>query len=1317
MKYICKLSTLLILILIHSNTASAYQLLKQSNVNLKQVSFGDNSLYSSPDFSFRSSDSSLWLLSSRGIVRKQGEWITNYEYPGLKSDYFSPELSPLIRAIEFKGKIILSINKQMIYFDQDLNTWLTLNYQPKDDEIITGLQVFQEKLWYSTIKGLYFSDEIGKKFSTLSIPKHLQHSRTKFPLITELFVNNESKSLWIGSYFSTLFKVSFKDSTYQFDKYTLQKNKNQIVHDIKQLDNNTLLIGSSIGLLTFNLSTNKSVNLTANYNLPYIDNIVITKNDYWFISEGKVYFYNKNLKQVFYISEDTLPFKTKSYTATSLYKDFEENIWITLTGNGLIQHNPYFNKFRYSPNITRGARNLNLLFKNKKDQLMYSFENKLFQSHTNDTLSIDANSVTFHKEKMYVGENGLVSVYQNQKKTDEIIIPGEKANISSLTVDKMDQLWIIDVLKGLFIYSLPNKQFINTSSIESKGANQANYVTTTNNGDIVVLTSNQINRYSILNSGKTKLIESVNLKNQISKSHKQNNHLMVLHPNNKISKLDLETFKYQSFQFSNISEDISCALTGEGNNWWLALKNGNLVKLNNESKNEAVYSQKDGIPMGGVNGNYCLKFFDSYLFSTHSGVIETNQSYISPIDANNKTHIAMINSSKGKTNHTALNSELELSSSDFPMQIDFYSSSLIFPQENQFRYRLNETHKWQELENNSKSLIVTNLKPGSYNVELQSRLSNYEWSQSLSIRIKSLNSLWLSWWAILIYLILLLSSIYFYSLLRVKRLKTRALKLEKQVQTRTSQLNELINKKNEEFANISHEFRTPLTIVLGSLQQLISKEKHESKKSSLQTIKRNSSRLLRMVDQILHLEKFRVQRVAETTYISVKPISEQIGNSFKVLAEQQGLKMQIGKIDDAWLYFTPDSLERILLNLLSNALKYSNEGDTIKFSIEKVNETQLKIIVEDSGIGIPNDKQEDIFKRFNRVLNPNSESIIGAGIGLSLVKELVEYHNGTIDLDSTSGKGSKFTVNLPLAIPSKTYNIENSALNIEMINSELENIEKPSPLEFNSNRNNTLTLPQDAATILIVEDNPDMRQHISNMLSSNYHTITAINGEEGFSYAKKEIPDLILSDVMMPQMDGFELCEQLKSNELTSHIPLILLTARADRKSRITGWKKQADDYQTKPFDNEELIIRIQNLLDIRALLKDRFLSNVQANDINIHKIDSNDPDNDWELQQSEFFEKFIKELEKSYANSNLKVAQIASSLAMTERQLYRKLKGIINQTPAEYLKNYRLEKAIILVKKGIPAGNISFDVGFSSHSYFSKCFKAKYGNSPSDYQ
>jgi len=678
--------------------------------------------------------------------------------------------------------------------------------------------------------------------------------------------------------------------------------------------------------------------------------------------------------------------------------------------------------------------------------------------------------------------------------------------------------------------------------------------------------------------------------------------------------------------------------------------------------------------------------------------------------------------------------EITLEHYDYDFSISFSALHFSDYERNKYAYKLEGFDAdWKYTDYKGRKVNYTNLSPGDYMFKVKAANKDGVWNETpteLAIRVNP--APWASPIAYTIYTIILILSILSFIKYRTKSLEKRALTLENTVAERTKELasekekvEQLLSRKNEEFANVSHEFRTPLTLILGPINQLVIKSKDKSLVGKLNIVQRNALRLLRMVDQLLNLETFRVKAITQKSPQAIGKITQLIAEAFADLAEEKEITFEIKRIDRVCFNFTPDAIEKITLNLLSNAIKYTKPGGAISISATRYEDNRYQIQVSDTGIGIAKDKLEKVFERFNRVMDENSEQVTGSGIGLALVKSLVESHDGTVELESELGQGTTITVTLPIV-----NEVDESQINVhqndEIIAMELMNVSS-SGLHENSIAQSAETIQSTGKpTILVIEDNDDMRQYIVESIGQQFNTLVASDGQAGLELAIQEVPDLIISDIMMPKLDGYQTTKALREVQITNHIPVVLLTARGDRDSRLKGWEEKADEYITKPFDVEELIIRISNLIEIRNILKRRFSETVfeqteQALESSVQEMDSDSENlsiveiNTQKLQQ-EFINQLNQKIESVYMNAELGVIDLAKSVNMSERQFYRKLKSVIDMTPSEYLRRFRLEKSKEVLRSGKTANFTAFEVGFSSQAYFSKCFKAQYNLTPKQF-
>jgi len=526
---------------------------------------------------------------------------------------------------------------------------------------------------------------------------------------------------------------------------------------------------------------------------------------------------------------------------------------------------------------------------------------------------------------------------------------------------------------------------------------------------------------------------------------------------------------------------------------------------------------------------------------------------------------------------------------------------------------------------------------------------------------------------------------------------------------RLHESNELLERKNQLFAQVSHEIRTPLTLILSPLASLRKNIKDRDGVKTLSLMNQNGQRLLRMVDQLLDLARLDDSSERSSRVINFPSVVKYSFDSFFSLYQQKNIHTSIHLADKIGVNISSDAAEKIIVNLLSNAAKYTPEGGQVIVDC-RTQDQQMVLTVSDSGIGIPKEQQSGIFERFVRVQNQETEQIPGVGVGLALVKELVHKYNGNISVKSELGHGSEFKV----VFPSQAFS-ENIIDPQEHHTTAIE-LEK-SALTQTPEASADSTIEQETGSeqkplVLVIEDHPDMRNYIHQVLASDYQVITAVDGVNGLDTAIEQVPDLIITDFMMPKMNGLKVSQHLRNNLQTSHIPIIMLTAKGDDSTKLVAWKSDIDEYMAKPFDAEGLSARVANLLSIRRLMAKRLSD---SSDIGISSAlpSANNGVSDKDLQFLDSFKQFVAD---HYSESDLKAQRVSEHLHMSERQFHRKLKALLEQTFSDYVRHYRLEQGAIKLRTGEPVTKVALDCGFSSQSYFSQCFKAQFGISPKDF-
>ncbi|HEY4789576.1 MAG TPA: ATP-binding protein, partial [Bacteroidales bacterium] len=516
--------------------------------------------------------------------------------------------------------------------------------------------------------------------------------------------------------------------------------------------------------------------------------------------------------------------------------------------------------------------------------------------------------------------------------------------------------------------------------------------------------------------------------------------------------------------------------------------------------------------------------------------------------------------------------------------------------------------------------------------------------------------------------------------------------------------------KSSFFTNISHEFRTPLTLIMGPLESLLENTTDKKLAAEYSLMLRHSERLFLLINQLLDIskiEKGKMQLVLKEA--NMNTAIRTITSSFEPFASDKGISIYLEEKDnDIRAFFDADKLEKILYNLLSNAFKFTEKDGKIEVQIQRsANKKNVEITVKDNGIGIQAEKLPHIFDRFYQVEENKSHQYGdgGTGIGLALTKELVTLHEGTIEVSSIPGSGTTFKISLP--IDKTSYTGENITFKDEELEAKISGLLN-APNYMPEPGNIPVNKPSDnRKTILIVEDNPDMRTHLVKSISNRYHLEEASNGEDGIQKAVDLQPDLILSDIMMPGVDGLRLTLAIKENPLTSHIPVIILTAKADEESKLEGLLLHADDYITKPFRMKELMARINSQIVNREKLRDKFKKTITVvpSEITTSSLDE------------QFLQKVLNIIEKNMSNPAFSVDDLCREMSMSRTNIHLKLKAITNQSTTEFIRSIRLKRAAQLIRqKAGNTGEIADMTGFSNPQYFSRCFKEYFKVSPSEY-
>lgn len=670
--------------------------------------------------------------------------------------------------------------------------------------------------------------------------------------------------------------------------------------------------------------------------------------------------------------------------------------------------------------------------------------------------------------------------------------------------------------------------------------------------------------------------------------------------------------------------------------------------------------------------------------------------------------------------------ELKLKPDERNVSFQFAALDYINPSSISYAYRLKGLEeKWNEVDN-SRSASYINLPPGEYELQIRSTNSDGVWMEKARILpITVLPTFWETYWAWILYVVLfvLSTATIVYIILYIYRLRHQ-INIEQQ----------LANIKLRFFTDISHELRTPLTLIASPVSEILEHETLTTNaRKHLTLVHKNTERMLHLVNQILDFRKIenkKMKVLLEKT--DVLSLLQKVMDNFRLIAEEKNINYQLETNQEAietWI--DQDKFEKIIFNLLSNAFKYTPANKSITV-IANVESSRLIVSIKDEGIGIDLQKQQTLFQRFEtlvkfNILQPSS------GIGLSLVKELIELHCGNIEVKSQPGVGSEFTVILPMN--QKVYEgRENTEFILNDGNSvpaekkneirpmvEIASMADITPSET-AKEPNQISNEEDPVSILIVEDNVELRNFLSDILSESYRVLTATNGQEGLDQAREYIPDLIISDIMMPAMDGLDMVKNIKENREICHIPIILLSAKSSLDDRISGLEQGIDDYITKPFSATYLKIRIKSLLHQRKELQEIYwkawsekLNNTQETTLE-EKLTPSQPQ--IISYDEQFMQQVMQVMEEQMENSELTVDEFAQLLNLGRSVFYQKLKSIIGLSPVDFIREIRIKRAVQLIDSGeYNFSQVAYMTGFNDPKYFGKCFKRQMGMTPSEYK
>jgi signal transduction histidine kinase/ligand-binding sensor domain-containing protein/DNA-binding response OmpR family regulator len=1165
-----------------------------------------------------------------------------------------------------------------------------------EGNFVRNLQTDQNGiLWVGTNDGLFTYNPKTNLIERFQLPFHANQNKE----IWEIFLDDEG-TIWVGTYSSGLFTISPQDHLVSSVLLDPDVNRNETVRSVSKGIFGDFWIGTRGGLYNYS----KTRGVTGFYRHDERDPRSISNNsilsvfndargETWIGTRGGLNLLAKS-KQVFH-HFGTLPGDNNYLNSSIIYAfwiDNEGKIWIGTEDGGVNIFNSETGKYEY---LTADENNPNSISQNCI---------KAFLDDGHGNLWIGT----------YLGGIDVIDL-KTRKITHFKHDPEKPGTLSDNRVwdfclDRNNEIWVT-TSKGVDKYNRKTNSFEHFPQLI--GENQVSWIEPDSKGNLWMGGLDEIIVFNPEENAVTRFPEQSHTLFEDSK-----NRIWIATLDKGIALYSLENgpLKYYGEKDGLANNHTLSILEDQDNNLWISTNNG-LSMFNTEKEYFRNFSRQDGLS----NNQFCYRagyktrsgemLFGSIsgfnLFNPEEIILEENNipmvftdfkifNKSVPIGEGKKP---VLQKSIAESEHLVLNYDQNM------FTVEFAALNFINSDKNLYSYMLEGFNRnWNEPGTNH-SATFTNLNPGDYTLRIKRIVPGIENpGEELQLKITVLPPFWKTTWFLSLLFVFILFMIYTLMKFFVNREKIKNQLVLERVNAR--KLHELDMMKLKFFTNISHEIRTPLTLIVGPLEKILSNDlSKEEIRDNLKLVSRNTKNLDKLISQLLDFRKLEAGNLKlELTESDIVAFVENIVHSFHDLSVEKQVKLTFNTLKkQLFASFDPDKIEKILNNLLSNAFKFTEPGGVIAvnlslvfdtndddFSTEEKEKQFIEISVRDTGRGIPDNNLNKIFQRFFQSDDKAKDS--GTGIGLALVKELVRLHNGKIFVASKQGKGTKLTFRIPYY--ERTEKVEASKQNLE------------TDSEFVQNGEITAD-SLNSKIMLLVEDNSDVRQFIKGHFVSSFMIVEARNGEEGWKQALKIVPDIIVSDVLMPVMNGYELCERLKNDERTSHIPVLLLTALHSKEHEIKGITTGADDYITKPFDLSILQAKVENMLSIRESLKQKFSRSVTLEPTH---VEITSPD-------ERFLQKAIKVVEENISDCDLDIEGFSEKVGVSRMQLYRKLHALTDMTVKEFIRHIRLKRAVqLLCQNKLNISEVAYEVGFKDLSHFRKCFKREYGMSATEY-
>ena len=1321
----------------------------------------------------------MWIgTNGSGLYKYDGVNYIAYEYDSKIPNTISSNLIYAIY-VDTYNRLWVGTDEGLCLYNRDLNTFETIdlqkNFKKEKKTAISVKSIIQDNngdlllgtLSYGFLKLNIKSRQVSKiKLDVVTSANYLINCLVKdqkgqiylgtsFGLKTFDPIKNEVKkvvdasgnqllsgsieslcfdnkqNLWIGSGYKGLVKLTINSISKQVFSYPITSKR---ILSIIATDSKTILCATeNDGLIVVN---DQGIIQTKYVNSKF-DSRSLKSNSIWALyldTEKRIWlgYYNKGLgvfdklnsKVNVIESLVSNPKSLQTNSVTGVVKDNNGQFWISMEGGGVDVYNPVTKDFKHINKLDTSYRsglnndNIQTVFIDKKQNIWLGSWN----------------------EGIYFLKKGAKTFVNFNTKNSPGLVSDR---IMSFSEDSKGIIWIGTFLKGLHYFNPTEGKFhhCNSNPFVKEGEINSDIRKVLVDSDDAIWVGTTTGLYKVMTNDFI-TFSVLSFRDKMSKKlkdHKSTHTITSLYEaKNKeiwIGTDGAGLFSYN--QKSNVLEwhnvykgsvekSIAAIIESNDGSIWLSGKTG-ITKLDLRNKETVNYSTDDGLLVNDFNNNAVLKDENGLLyFGSYEGLNYFNPNKI----VKNKKELSLY-----LTDFKLFNKSVNPLEEDSPLSkvisetkkitlkhdqsvftIDYIGVNYSFPAKNEYAYYLEGVENDWNYVGNNRSVTYTSLAPGNYIFKVKSAEKNGVWNQKpLELQIEILPPWWKTPLAYLLYFLMVAAAIYFINQYFQNRfIEKQAIRFERQ---KAIQIEKLNNKKLQFFTNISHEFRTPLTLIINPLEDLI-KNKNlglpTGVVSKLETIHKSSDRLSRLINELMDFNKLQFNKVLlYAQQIEVVSFTKDIVSYFDEEASSRGINLIFESDEEEFQdWLDPKMFEKIVFNIVSNAFKVTADNGTITVQIKAQKQMiyfplissdtdfpAYQLSVEDTGAGLDKKNIERIFDRFYQVNNLNKAYYGSTGIGLEVVRGFVELHRGKIEVESELGVGTKFTISFPHG---KEFFTENEIILEEFKSEKSVNFAsriEPSESFLDSDE----TTNEIVHTILIVEDNAELRNYLKNELKRHYKVLVAENGQKGYELALQKLPDLILTDVIMPVMNGLELCKNIKKDLKTSHIPLLMLSAKAMIKDKLEGIDSGADMYLSKPFDMDILKSSLAQLITSRQIMFNKFYNGITKN----AKAKTTTLDN-------EFIQKTLSFINENISESDLSVELLASKVYLSRSQLYRKIKALTGVSVNEFIRNVRLEKAKELIELGNNNINeISYKVGFTSPSYFTKCYKTRYGHLP----